>query len=87
MHALWLLHHVLSHPRLLPSAPACRLEQKAVAVLLTLLHLGVKNIRIGPNPPAFLTPEALKVVVDTFDLKVRLHTPTHPWLAGYIRLS
>jgi hydroxylamine reductase (hybrid-cluster protein) len=46
------------------------LEQKAVAVLLTLLHLGVKNIRIGPKAPAFLTPESLKVVVDTYGLKV-----------------
>lgn len=46
------------------------LEQKAVAVLLTLLSLGVKNVRIGPKPPAFLTPEALAVVVDKFDLKV-----------------
>ena len=91
------------------------LEQKAVAVLLTLLHLGVKNvrmmgwwgwhlgsggdvwscgvhggtpaagvptavhpplslrqIRIGPKAPAFLTPESLKVVVDTYGLKVRI---------------
>ena len=31
-------------------------EQKAVAVLLTLLYLGVKGIRIGPEPPAFITP-------------------------------
>ncbi|GAB4824201.1 hypothetical protein N2152v2_011247 [Parachlorella kessleri] len=46
------------------------LEQKAVVILLTLLHLGVKNIRIGPHAPAFLTPEALKVVVDTFGLKI-----------------
>jgi hydroxylamine reductase (hybrid-cluster protein) len=36
-------------------------EQKAVAVLLTLLHLGVKNIRLGPVLPAFLTPEAVQV--------------------------
>ncbi|KAL4422506.1 hypothetical protein ABPG75_008703 [Micractinium tetrahymenae] len=46
------------------------LEQKAIVVLLTLLHLGVKNIRIGPNPPAFLTPESLAVIVDKFNLKV-----------------
>jgi hydroxylamine reductase len=44
-------------------------EQKAVAILLTLLHLGVRNIRLGPSLPAFVTPGALKVLVDTFDLK------------------
>ena len=41
--------------------PPRRFEQKAVAVLLTLLHLGIKNIRLGPRLPAFLTPEALQV--------------------------
>eukprot|EP00887_Chlorella_sp_A99_P004561 scaffold84.g4561.t1 len=45
------------------------LEQKAVVVLLTLLHLGVRNIRIGPAAPAFLTPEALAVIVDKFNLQ------------------
>lgn len=44
-------------------------EQKAVAVLLTLLHLGVKNIRLGPNLPAFLTPDAVQLLVDNFDIK------------------
>ncbi|KXZ44628.1 hypothetical protein GPECTOR_64g122 [Gonium pectorale] len=43
-------------------------EQKAVAVLLTLLHLGVRNIRLGPRLPAFLTPEAIQVLVDKFNL-------------------
>jgi hydroxylamine reductase len=43
-------------------------EQKAVAVLLTLLHLGVRNIRIGPTLPAFVTPSTLKLLVDTFNL-------------------
>lgn len=43
-------------------------EQKAVAVLLTLLALGIKNIRIGPSLPAFLTPNLVKVIVDTFKL-------------------
>ena len=43
-------------------------EQKAVAVLLTLLHLGVRNIRLGPRLPAFLTPEAVGVLVDRFNL-------------------
>ncbi len=45
-------------------------EQKAVAVLLTLLHLGVKGIRIGPNPPAFVTPNVLKVLQNSFDLRL-----------------
>ena len=43
-------------------------EQKAVAVLLTLLHLGIRNIRIGPSLPAFVTPSTLKLLVDTFNL-------------------
>ncbi|MBE0532549.1 MAG: hydroxylamine reductase [Rhodospirillales bacterium] len=43
-------------------------EQKAVCVLLALLHLGVKNIRIGPKLPAFVTPAVLKVLVDTFNI-------------------
>lgn len=44
-------------------------EQKAVAVLLALLHLGVKGIRLGPTLPAFLSPGVAKVLVETFDLK------------------
>ena len=44
-------------------------EQKAVCVLLALLHLGVKNIRIGPKLPAFITPRVLKVLVDAYALK------------------
>ncbi len=44
-------------------------EQKAVAVLLTLLHLNVKGIRLGPNLPEFVTPNVLQVLVDTFDLQ------------------
>ena len=44
-------------------------EQKAVCILLTLLHLGIKNIRLGPTLPAFVSPNVLKVLVDTFDLK------------------
>jgi len=43
-------------------------EQKAVAILLTLLHLGIKNIRLGPTLPAFVTPNVLKVLVDKFNL-------------------
>lgn len=45
-------------------------EQKAVAVLLTLFALGVKGIRLGPVPPAFVTPNVFKVLQDTFDLKL-----------------
>ena len=44
-------------------------EQKAVCVLLALLHLGVKNIRIGPKLPAFITPRVLQVLVDAYALK------------------
>jgi len=43
-------------------------EQKAVAVLLTLLHLGVKNIRIGPTLPAFLSPAVLQLLNEKFNL-------------------
>jgi hydroxylamine reductase len=45
-------------------------EQKAIAVLLALLHLGVKGIRVGPTLPAFLSPNVAKVLVDTFNLKL-----------------
>jgi len=44
-------------------------EQKAVAILLTLLHLGIRNIRLGPTLPAFLEPEAVQVLVDKFAIK------------------
>jgi hydroxylamine reductase len=43
-------------------------EQKAVAILLTLLHLGVRNIRLGPSLPAFLTPNVLNVLVEKFNI-------------------
>jgi hydroxylamine reductase len=43
-------------------------EQKAVAILLTLLYLGIKNIRLGPSLPAFLTPPVLKVLVEKFNI-------------------
>lgn len=45
-------------------------EQKAVAVLLGLLSLGVKNIYLGPKPPEFVTPEVLKVLQDNFNLRM-----------------
>jgi hydroxylamine reductase len=44
-------------------------EQKAVAVLLALLSLGVKGIRLGPTLPAFVSPAVLNVLVDKFDIK------------------
>jgi hydroxylamine reductase len=43
-------------------------EQKAVAILLTLLHLGIRNIRLGPTLPAFVTPNVLKVLNEKFNL-------------------
>jgi hydroxylamine reductase len=43
-------------------------EQKAVAILLTLLHLGIRNMRLGPSLPAFVSPAVLKVLVDNFKL-------------------
>lgn len=44
-------------------------EQKAVAVLLALLSLGVKGIRLGPTLPGFLSPNVAKVLVDNFNIK------------------
>ncbi|MCU0549344.1 MAG: hydroxylamine reductase [Leptolyngbya sp. Prado105] len=44
-------------------------EQKAVAVLLTLLHLGIENIRLGPTLPAFISPNVLKLLSETYHLK------------------
>jgi hydroxylamine reductase len=44
-------------------------EQKAVAILLTLLHLGIKNIRLGPTLPAFLTQNVLDYLVKNYNIK------------------
>lgn len=44
-------------------------EQKAVCILLALLHLGVRDIRVGPALPAFITPPVLQVLVDKFAIK------------------
>jgi hydroxylamine reductase len=44
-------------------------EQKAVCILLTLLHLGIRNIRLGPSLPAFITPAVLEVLVEKFNIK------------------
>jgi hydroxylamine reductase len=43
-------------------------EQKAAAILLSLLHLGIKNIRLGPSLPAFITPAVLDVLVKNFNI-------------------
>lgn len=45
-------------------------EQKAVAVLLSLLSLGVKGITVGPKPPAFITANVFKILQDMFDLRL-----------------
>ncbi|MFP4571755.1 MAG: hydroxylamine reductase [Desulfobacterales bacterium] len=44
-------------------------EQKAVAILLTLLYLGIKDMRLGPSLPAFVSSNVLNVLVDKFDIK------------------
>jgi hydroxylamine reductase len=45
-------------------------EQKAVAVLLTLLSLGVKGITLGPNPPGFVSPNVFAILQERFDLRL-----------------
>ena len=49
-------------------------EQKAVAILLTLLHLGIRDIRLGPSLPAFITPNVLNVLVENFNI-MAIKTP------------
>ena len=44
-------------------------EQKAVSILLSLLHLGIKDIRLGPTLPAFITENVLGVLVENFNIK------------------
>ena len=44
-------------------------EQKAVCILLTLLHLGIKGIYLGPTLPAFVSPGVLQVLVDNYDIR------------------
>ena len=43
-------------------------EQKAVCILLTLLHLGIKNIRLGPTLPAFVSPNVQNYLVENFGI-------------------
>jgi hydroxylamine reductase len=56
-------------------------EQKAVAILLTLLYLGIKNIKLGPSLPAFVSPNVLKVLVDNFNIQP-ISTPDQDLLAA-----
>ena len=49
-------------------------EQKAVCILLTLLHLGMKNIYLGPTLPAFLSPKVAQFLIDTY----QIHPTTTP---------
>jgi len=49
-------------------------EQKAVCILLTLLSLGIKNMRLGPSLPAYVTPPVLQVLVDKFNI-IPITTP------------
>nr|HMM31811.1 hydroxylamine reductase [Clostridia bacterium] len=44
-------------------------EQKAVCILLTLLYLGIKNIRLGPTLPAFVSENVLDFLVKTYGVK------------------
>lgn len=50
-------------------------EQKAVVILLTLFSLGIKDIRLGPSLPAFITPNVLNVLVENFACKPIAETP------------
>ena len=43
-------------------------EQKAVCILLTLLYLGIKNIKIGPSLPAFISPNVLNYLVENYQI-------------------
>ena len=44
-------------------------EQKAVSILLSLLHLGIRNIRLGPSLPAFISPNVLHYLAENFNIK------------------
>lgn len=67
--ALALAEHFKTDINSLPLSLAISwFEQKAVAVLLSLLHLGVKNIRLGPVMPAFVTDDVYKILQEKFNL-------------------
>ena len=59
-------------------------EQKAVAILLTLFYLGIKDIRLGPSLPAFITPNVLDVLVKNFNIMpiLRRLRPVHHGMRG-----
>ena len=44
-------------------------EQKAVCILLTLLYLGIKNIRLGPTVPAFISSNVMQYLVDNYGIR------------------
>ena len=44
-------------------------EQKSVSILLTLLYLGIQNIRLGPGMPAFVSPNVMKMLINKFKIK------------------
>jgi len=46
------------------------MEQKAVAILWSLFHLGIKGIYLGPKPPAWVTPRILDILQEKFDLRL-----------------
>ena len=52
------------------SITLCWLEQKAILVLLSAMHLGLKPIRVGPTLPSFITEDVLNVLVNDFGIKV-----------------
>ena len=66
-------------------------EQKAVCILLTLLYLGIRNILLGPTLPAFVSPNVLEVLKETYQL-TPISTPeadpeTHPRIVLLLRNS
>lgn len=50
-------------------------EQKAIIIFLSLLHLGIKKINLGPKIPAFLTPNLVKYIVENFDITTMANNP------------
>ncbi|KOR29939.1 hypothetical protein TI05_14590 [Achromatium sp. WMS3] len=60
-------------------------EQKAVAVLLTLLYLGVRGITIGPNPPPFVSKNVFKILQEKYNLKLTQGEPLKDLQAAIVR--
>ena len=61
-------------------------EQKAVSILLTLLHLGIKNIRLGPTLPAFVSPNVLSFLVEQYNI-APITTPDEDMMNILVRRS